>query len=91
MSKAFGLVLMLVALYVGMTLHAQGMEQAFGGIFAPIESMDRGSSAASALSPDAQAADATSDGAARPRVRVTDAVRNRVTSHLRKGAERRGY
>ncbi len=37
MSKALGLALMLGALYVGMTLYTEGREQAFGGIFAPLE------------------------------------------------------
>ena len=37
MSKAFGLIFMLVALYIGMTLHTEGMDEAFGGIFAPLE------------------------------------------------------
>ena len=91
MSKAFGLVLMLVALYVGMTLHAEGMEKAFGGILAPIEPMERNSSAATSLTAGAQSAESTNSGAARPRGRVTDVVRDRVSGHMQNGAERRGY
>ena len=89
MGKSFGLVLMMVALYIGMTIHTQGMEQAFGGIFAPIEPISRHSSAATALTPAAQSADAPS--ATRPRLKITDAVRNRVSSDLQHGAQRRGY
>jgi hypothetical protein len=91
MSKAFGLILMLAAMYVGMTLHAEGMEKAFGGVFAPIEPIERNSSAATALSGGAQAAEAANGGAARPRGRVTDVVRDRVTAHMQNGAERRSY
>jgi hypothetical protein len=89
MSKFFGLIMMLAAMYVGMTLHAEGMEKAFGGVFAPIEPMERDGSAAAALTGHAQAVDSP-DGAG-PSVRVTDRVRNRVTAHMEKGAERRGY
>ena len=91
MSKAFGLALMLVALYITMTLYTKGMERAFGGIFAPIAPSEREVSLATHLTPAAQAADAPGGGATRPRVKITDAVRNRVSSDLRAGAERRGY
>ena len=40
MGKLFGLILMLAALYVGMTIYTEGLEQAFGGIFAPLESVN---------------------------------------------------
>ena len=39
MSKGFGLVLMLVSLYIGMTIYQEGLEHAFGGAFAPLESV----------------------------------------------------
>jgi hypothetical protein len=90
MGKLFGLVMLLAALYIGMTLYTQGMESAFGGVFAPIEPADpREAPSATHLTPAAQLADAPSER--RHRVKVTDAVRERVTADLAEGARRRGY
>jgi len=89
MSKAFGLILMLAALTVGMKIYSEGLSQAYGGIFAPIESRERDSALATHLTPAAGMADAPSDPG-RP-VKVTDAVRRRVTEDLAAGAARRGY
>ena len=89
MSKVFGLILMLVALYIGMTLQTEGMQQAFGGVFAPIEPIGSKAPTASALSDAAQSSDAPSGP--RTRLKITDAVRNRVSADLQQGAERRGY
>lgn len=90
MSKVFGIAMMAVALYIAMTLHTEGMEKAFGGVFAPIESARSDSLSASALSPTAESAEQPSSGPQQP-VRVTDRFRNRVTSHMELGSERRGY
>ena len=89
MSKAFGLIVMLLALYVGMTIYSEGIEQAYGGIFAPISSSERDSSLAAGLTPLAGMADAPTE--ARRPVKITDAVRERVSADLAAGAERRGY
>jgi hypothetical protein len=89
MAKAFGLIMMLIALYIGMTIYSEGIEQAYGGIFAPIASSDGGSPMATHLTPAAGMADAPTEP--RPRKRVTEAVRDRVTSDLQEGARRRGY
>jgi hypothetical protein len=90
MGKIFGLVAMLVALYVAMTLYTKGIEGAFGGAFAPIEpSNNRDAPIATHLTPAAQLAEPPSDR--ERRVWVTDAVRERVTSDLDSGARRRGY
>jgi hypothetical protein len=89
MGKAFGLIAMLIALYIGMTIYTEGIENAYGGIFAPIESSDRDSSMATGLTPAAGMADAPASGA--PRVKVTDAVRERVSADIAEGARRRGY
>ena len=90
MGKGFGLILMMIAMYVGMTIYAEGMDRAFGGIFAPLQSA-RSSDAPVGrhLTPLAQTGD---DAATRPaqRVRITDAVRNRVTADLERAARRRG-
>ena len=89
MSKAFGLIMMLVALYVGMTLYTEGIENAYGGIFAPIAPSDRESPMATHLTPAAGMADAPSGG--ERRVKITDAVRERVSEDLERAARRRGY
>jgi hypothetical protein len=89
MGKAFGLILMLAALVAGMKIYSEGLDQAYGGIFAPIASSERDGSAASHLTAAAGMADAPT-GHSRP-VKVTDAVRQRVTEDLAAGAARRGY
>jgi hypothetical protein len=90
LGKFFGLVVMLVALYLGMTLYTKGIEGAFGGVFAPIEpANDRDAPLATHLTPASQLAEPPSDR--ERRVWVTDAVRERVTSDLDAGARRRGY
>jgi hypothetical protein len=90
MGKFLGLVAMLVALYVAMTLYTKGIEAAFGGVFAPIEpANNRDAPIATHLTPAAQLAEPPSER--ERRVWVTDAVRERVTSDLDAGARRRGY
>lgn len=94
MSKAFGLIAILIALYIGMTIYTEGLENALGGVFAPIEPHgDSGTPLATNLTPVAGLADEPTreGGAAGGHVRVTDAVRERVTQDLREGARRRGY
>jgi hypothetical protein len=90
MGRAFGLVLILMALYVAMTLYTEGIESAFGGAFAPIQPVaTRDAPLATSLTPVAQFEDGPTDR--ERRVWVTDAVREQVTSDLRAGAKRRGY
>ncbi len=90
MGKLFGLVAMLVALYVAMTVYTKGIEGAFGGAFAPIEpANNRDAPIATHLTPAAQLAEPPSER--ERRAWVTDAVRERVTSDLDAGARRRGY
>ena len=91
MSKAFGLVLMLVSLYIGMTIYQEGLENAFGGAFAPIQPLDqRDEPLASELAPSGQF-DAAGPADRERKVWVTDAVRNQVNRDLQSGAQRRGY
>ncbi len=91
MGKAFGLVLMLIALWVGLQIYLKGAEDALGGIFAPVESV-RGddSPGAIGLTPAAQSADVP---VARPRrVPITERVREAVTEDIERGFERnRGH
>ena len=89
MAKAFGLILMLIALYIGLTIYTEGIENAYGGIFAPIASSDGDSSTATHLTPTAGTAAAPTER--RPRQRITEAIRDRVTADLEEGARRRGY
>jgi hypothetical protein len=89
MGRIFGIVLVLAAIYVGMTVYTEGIENAFGGAFAPIEPIDQGEEPlATHLTPAAQMADAPTER--RRRVPVTQAVRERVNSHMETGARRRG-
>ena len=91
MTRAFGLILMLVALYFGMKIYADGADHAFGGMFAPLESVNnRETPLATHLTPLAQGVDEPAPPPQR-RVRITDAVRERVQSDIDKGARRRGY
>jgi len=91
MSKLFGLILLLVSIYIGMSLYTKGVDRVVDGAFAPIESAgQREGSPAAFLTPGAQLADEPV-AATRPRVRVTEQVRQRVSGDLARGAERRGY
>jgi len=90
MGKAFGLVLMLIALYVGMTIYADGIENAFGGALAPVQpAQSRDTPIATHLTPAAELADPPAER--ERRVWITDAVREQVSSDLESGASRRGY
>jgi hypothetical protein len=81
---------MLIALYIGMTIYTDGLENAFGGALAPIQPLQmRDSSGATGLTPAAQEGDAPAER--ERRVWITDAVREQVTSDLESGARRRGY
>ena len=90
MGRIFGLVAMLVALYLAMTLYTKGVENTFGGAFAPIEpANNREAPMATHLTPGAQLATSPTDR--NRRVWITDVVRERVSSDLDAGARRRGY
>jgi hypothetical protein len=89
MGKLFGLILLLAALWVGITLYTEGTENAFGGIFAPIESQNRAEAPmATGLTPAAQSA--TPPAERRRNAPITDRVRQAVTEDIEYGASRRG-
>jgi len=91
MGKAFGLVMMMIALYLGMTVYTKGFDQAYTSAFAPIQPMaQRDTPLATDLTAAAGLADAPSGGENRP-IKVTDAVRNQVSADMALGASRRGY
>lgn len=88
MGKAFGLVMMVIALYVGMTVYSKGFDQAYSSAFAPIQPMSqRETPLATGLTDAAGLADAPSGGENRP-IKVTDAVRNQVSSDMSLGTSR---
>lgn len=90
MGKAFGLIAMLGGLYMALTIYAEGMEQAFGGIFAPIESVNGADAPlATGLTGAAQAADMPAER--QRRIPITEQVRDRVQADIDYGASRRGY
>jgi len=87
MGKSFGLVLMLISLYIGMTIYTRGIEHTLGGAFAPIQPLSqRDEPLATGLTPAAGLADEPSSPD-RP-VKITDAVRDRVSADLAAGAAR---
>jgi hypothetical protein len=86
----FGLVMMLVALYLAATLYTHGVRDTLGNALDPIRpGGDRDGTAAVQLTPAAQLADPPADR--EQRVWVTEAVRDQVRSDLEQGAQRRGY
>ncbi len=78
MGKAFGMLLMLVALWVGLTLYSEGTQSAFGGAFASVASAGVGRDGADPA------------GAAAGRAPLTERVRSRVAADLEAAAERHG-
>jgi hypothetical protein len=90
MGKFLGLITMLVALYVAMTLYTKGIEGALSGAFEPTEPANSSDAiVATQLTPAAQLAEPPPEP--ERRVWITDAVRERVTSDLEAGGRRRGY
>jgi hypothetical protein len=80
---------MLLSLYIGMTVYQKGLDHAFGGAFAPVEpANDRDEALATHLTAGAGMASGPTDR--ERRVWVTDAVREKVSADLEKGARRRG-
>ena len=87
MGKLFGLVSILVALYIGMQIYTKGIEDMLGGAMDPIESSERDSSP---FGGQLTGGDVTMP-TERKRGPVTQQVRDRVTADLQHGADRRGY
>jgi hypothetical protein len=87
MGKAFGLVLMLVALYIGMQIYAGNIESLTRRATAPIQGTQRETPLATGLTGAAGMADSVPTDRER-RVWVTDVVRERVTADMTRGARR---
>jgi hypothetical protein len=93
--RLFVILLIVAAVWVGMKIYNEGTDEAFGGIFAPLESVrgnEDGSTAAD-LTPAAQEADVPSEPRTARRsgsVPITEGVRDKVTRDMQMGARRRG-
>ena len=87
MGRLFGLVSILVAMYLGMQIYTQGIESVVGTALDPIETSERDSSP---FGGHLIGGDVTMP-TERKRGPITEQVRNRVTADLQRGAERRGY
>ncbi len=87
MGKLFGLVSILIAMYIGMQIYTKGIDSLLGGALDPIESSERDSSA---FGGHLTGGDVTMP-TERKRGPITEKVRDRVTADLERGAKRRGY
>lgn len=87
MGKAFGLVVMLLALYIGMQIYTEGIDSLLGRVTSPIEGTSREAPLATGLTAAAGMADAVPTDRER-RVWVTDVVRDKVTADIARGARR---
>ena len=87
MGKAFGLVMLLVALYIGMQIYTGNIDSLMRRATAPIEGTRREAPLASGLTGAAGMADAVPTDRER-RVWVTDVVREKVGADMARGARR---
>jgi hypothetical protein len=87
MGRIFGLIAILVAMYIGMQIYTKGIDSMLGGALDPIESSQRDSSP---FGGNLTGGDVTMP-TERKRGPVTEKVRERVTADLELGAKRRGY
>lgn len=87
MGKAFGLILMLAALYIGMQIYTGNIESLTRSATAPIRGTDRETPLATGLTDAAGMADGGPTDRER-RVWVTDVVRERVSADMARGAAR---
>ena len=86
MGRGFGLILMLLALYVGLQIWTQGAERAFGLASDASEAGEAPTAPLSShLTPLAQSADVPPTPIRKRRVPLTQAIKERADSHIRKG------
>ena len=90
MGRAFGLVLLLVSLYLGARIYAEGLDSLLGRVTAPIQGPSRDTPLATGLTGAAGLAEDVPTDRER-RVWVTDVVREKVQADIDRGAARRGY
>ncbi len=87
MKKCFGWMLILGMIYIAMTLYTEGTDEAFGGVFAGM-SRTTASEAEAILSHTSAYTEDVPEGSSRKAVPITDAVRDRVTRHMKTAAQR---
>lgn len=87
MGKMFGIVSLLIAMYIGMQIYSRGIESVLNRVTAPIESTERDSSP---FATNLTGGDVTMP-TERRRGPVTQQVKDKVTADLAYGAKRRGY
>ena len=87
MGRLFGLVSILIAMYIGMQIYTKGIDSMLGSALDPIESSERDSSS---FGGHLTGGDVTMP-TERKRGPITQKVRDKVTADLQRGAERRGY
>jgi hypothetical protein len=89
MGKVFGIVLFVLAIWVGLTVYDQGVDRAFGGLFAGSkQEAPHRVAATTPAAPDDSESDEP-EGSARP-APITERVRERVTGSMEQGARRAG-
>lgn len=86
MGKLFGIVSILVAMYIGMQIYTKGMDGTLDRAFGAIEASERDSSASGSAP---TGSDATAPTERTPG-RLTERVRDKVTLDLQRGAARSG-
>ncbi len=87
MKRAFGWSLILGLVYVAVTLYTEGTDEAFGGVFAGMSRTTESEAEAFLSHTSAYTADVP-EGSSRKAVPITDAVRDRVTGHMKTAAQR---
>jgi len=87
MGRLFGLVTLLVAMYIGMQIYTRGIDSVLGSSLDPIQSSERDSSS---LGGHLTGGDVTMP-TERKRGPITQQVGDRVQADLQHGAARRGY
>ena len=89
MGRMFGILFILCAVYVGLTLYTEGTENAFNGLFSPLESQNNAEAPmATGLTGVAQQGDMPTQTRRKP---IYHAIGDRVEEDLEYGARRRGY
>jgi hypothetical protein len=88
MGKMFGILLVILAIWVGLTVYDKGVDRAFGGLFAGSKKEAPHRVATTRVEPDASVSDEPEERA-RP-APITERVRERVTGSMEQGARRAG-
>jgi hypothetical protein len=85
LARIFGLLLIVLGIYLGLTVYEQGVDGALGGLFARGRASE--APAASPVADDAAPAESRRAGSPSPGA-ITQRVRQRVTEAVQQGARR---